>query len=104
MAESHVPQSSKVRYVLKYALDPATGAQHAMPKGSLFLALQVQDDVPVMWWSVPSDDDPSSWPLRTFSVVPTGPPGYTPNLHYVGTFQLGGFVGHVMAWEAFDIA
>lgn len=93
-------QSSYVRYVLKYALDPATGGQYAIPRGSRFLSLQVQNGVPVMWWDVPSGSGPKDSQLRTFSVCPTGPPGHTDNLHYVGTFQLGGFVGHVMSWEA----
>lgn len=99
--------------ILKYALDPATGGQHAIPAGSFFLALQVQDDVPVMWWSVPASQIPpvsdssdeartrrKAWPLRTFSIVPTGGPGYVEDtLTYMATFQLGGFVGHVMSWE-----
>lgn len=91
------------RVVLKYPLDPATGGQHAIPAGSRFLSLQVQADVPVMWWSVPEPamKFPCAWPLRTFTVVPTGGPGYIePQLTYVGTFQLGPFVGHVFCWEA----
>ena len=89
------------RVVLKYELDPATGGQHAIPHGSRFLSLQVQAGVPVMWWSVPAvPGAPSTWPLRTFSIVPTGGPGYIDAvLTYVGTFQLGGFVGHVFGWE-----
>ena len=88
------------RVILKYALDPATGGQHAIPRGSVFLDLQVQRDVPVMWWSVPAKPDPpKEWPLRTFLIAPTGSPGYVDHLHYVGTFQLGGFVGHVLSHE-----
>jgi hypothetical protein len=91
------------RVVLKYPLHPATGGQHAIPKGSRFLALQVQNDQPVMWWSVPADaGSPQDWPLRTFTIVPTGPPGYLDKFWYVGTFQLGGFVGHVHSWEPFE--
>lgn len=102
-----------IHVILKYELDPATGGQHAIPSGSRFLSLQVQHDVPVMWWSVPISQIPRAddmsieaktrrraWPLRTFSIVPTGAPGYLDDrLHYVGTFQIGGFVGHVLAWE-----
>lgn len=88
------------RVIFKYQLDPASGGQYAIPRDSRFLALQMQDDVPTMWWSVPAVPEPrQDWPLRTFSVAPTGPPGYTDNLHYVGTFQIGGFVGHVLSWE-----
>jgi hypothetical protein len=102
----NLPQNEPaLRRVLKYPLDPANGAQHAIPDGSLLLDMQMQGGTPVMWWSVPRDaGEPSSWPLRTFSVAVTGEPGYTSNLHYVGTFQLEWFVGHVMAWEAFDRA
>lgn len=88
--------------MLKYALDAATGGQHAIPSGSRFLSLQVQHGVPVMWWDVPAQDARVP-PLRTFTVVPTGGPGYYNDAFtYVGTFQLGGFVGHVFAWEAID--
>jgi hypothetical protein len=91
------------RLILKYDIDPATGAQHAIPNGSRFLSLQVQNGVPVMWWSVPAEPGfPNTWPLRAFSVVPTGLPGYIDGLAYVGTFQLGAFVGHVFAWESLD--
>jgi hypothetical protein len=104
-ARSKPDQSSTaLRTVLKYAIDcDSMSAQHAIPEGSLLLDLQVQNGVPVMWWSVPCPaGEPSSWPLRSFIVAPTGGPGYTSNLHYVGTFQLGAFVGHVMSHEAFD--
>lgn len=93
---------SDSRIVLKYALDAATGGQHAIPKGSRFLALQMQGLRPVMWWSVPKEPDefPNAWPLRTFSVVTTGGAGYNANVFtYVGTFQLEAFVGHVFCWE-----
>lgn len=89
------------RMILKYPLDTALGGQHAIPEGSAFLSLQIQGDHPVMWWSVPVDHGPpSEWPLRTFEVVPTGPPGYLDKLHYVATFQHpSGFVGHLFSWE-----
>lgn len=103
---------STARIIFKYELDPTNGGQHAIPHGSRFLDLQVQDGKPVMWWSVPKSEVPSSgdssdvakarrraWPLRTFSIAPTGAPGYVGDLHYVGTFQLGTFVGHVLSWE-----
>lgn len=89
-----------IRHILKYAIDLDTmSAQHSIPEGSWFLSLQVQNGVPVMWWSTPTH--PEDFKLRTFVVAPTGPPGYTDNLHYVGTFQIeeGLFVGHVMSCE-----
>jgi hypothetical protein len=86
--------------ILKYVLDPAFGGVHAIPDGSFFLSLQMQHGLPVMWWSVPAEPDfPNRWPVRTFEIAPTGPPGYAAGLYYVGTFQLGGFVGHVMSRE-----
>jgi hypothetical protein len=89
------------RQIFRYPINlEMMGAQYAIPLGSLFLDLQVQDGVPVMWWSVPMDGNPpGDWPLRSFQVCPTGPPGYADNMHYVGTFQIGSFVGHVMSWE-----
>ena len=102
------------RKIFKYAIemDNLGCQQHAIPNGSIFLDLQVQNGVPVMWWSVPTDQLPSpndlsekaqeirsSWKLRTFATCPTGDPGYTDNMHYVGTYQLGAFVGHLMSWE-----
>lgn len=90
-------------YAFKFALDPTHGGQHAIPRDAKFMDMQVQRDAPVMWWAVPWKTEPrSEWPLRTFSVAVTGMPGFTENLHYVGTFQLGDFVGHVMSWEAFE--
>lgn len=101
MSREVQPALSTSRLVLKYAIDPGAGAQHAIPCGSRFLSLQVQDGIPVMWWAVPTDaGEPRTWPLRTFAVVPTGGPGYDSEVFtYVGTFQLGSFVGHVFGWE-----
>ncbi len=91
---------SGLRFIFKFSLDPAAGGQHAMPADARFLDLQVQDGVPVMWWSVPHHHEPQAeWPLRTFTIAVTGGPGHSEGLHYVGTFQLGGFVGHVMSHE-----
>lgn len=102
------------RLILKYELDPTSGGQHAIPEGSRFLDLQVQQDRPVMWWSVPKDQVPPpldlsepskemrrDWKLRTFTICRTGGPGYIEeSVRYVGTFQLAdGFVGHVLSWE-----
>lgn len=86
------------RVIWKFALDPAVGGQHQIPEGSTFLDLQVQNELPTMWWSVPVDG-PKGGSLRTFLVVPTGLASYEDHLHYVGTFQLGGFVGHVFSYE-----
>ena len=87
-------------YIFKFELHPTAGGTHAIPPGSFFLDLQMQLGQPVMWWSVPAQAGPSSeWPLRTFEVVPTGAPGHEAYRHYVGTFQLGGFVGHVLSLE-----
>lgn len=96
-----LPRSSTGHVVFKYALDPVDDTQHSIPAGSHFLDLQVQDGVPVMWWSVPADPDVEPL-LRTFTIVPTGFPGTLDDLLYVGTFQLGAFVGHVFAWEPLD--
>ena len=89
------------RVIWKY---PVTllGTQHAIPAGATFLDAQLQDGVPTMWWSVPIDEthDPSAWPLRTFEIVGTGPPGYVADvLHYVATVQDPPFVWHIMSYE-----
>lgn len=94
------------RYIFKFELDPSDGGSFKIPEGSFFLDLQVQQQQlgqPVMWWSVPArvPPDESAWLLRTFEVVPTGAPGYEGEQHYVGTFQLGGFVGHVFSPDPF---
>lgn len=93
--------SQPPRYIFKYQLNEAHGGQHHIPADSWFLDLQVQNGVPTMWWSVPADSgEPSRWwPLRTFTIAPTGPPGHVGSLHYVGTFQLGEYVGHVLSHE-----
>lgn len=88
-------------YIFKFELHRTEGGMHAIPQGSFLLDLQVQAGRLVMWWSVPARVSVSAiWPRRTFEIVPTGYPGYVPaDLHYVGTFQLGGFVGHVLSAE-----
>lgn len=89
------------RYIFKFELHPSDGGSFRIPEGSFLLDLQMQLGQPVMWWSVPAraDGPQSSWPLRTFEVVTTGAPGYEGERHYVGTFQVGGFVGHVFSLE-----
>jgi hypothetical protein len=68
----------------------------AIPQGSKLLDLQMQNGIPVMWWDCPLNQDPLNHTLFTFVVVPTGPPGKDERLTgYLGTFQDGGFVGHV---------
>lgn len=96
---------SAIREIRKYKIESYPGSgdytscQWAIPKGSIFLDLQMQDGIPVMWWDCPLDDEPKDWPLITLLVVGTGPPGRVEELiDYLGTFQDEGFVGHVYIW------
>lgn len=83
--------------VLKYPVNSRQilGNQHSIIKGSKFLSLQMQDGEPMMWWLCNEDTlDPNWYTLKTFFVVGTGM-GVSDHLYYVGTYQDGGFVGHV---------
>lgn len=87
--------------IWKYPVDLPVN-EHAMPAGARFLALDVQGATPTMWWLL--DPDAPATDVRTFVVVGTGHREVEPGMHYVGTFQLGWFVGHVFAREEFERA
>lgn len=84
------------KVIWKYQIDPAGTTQHKIPDGSVFLDLQLQGTLPVMWWLVP-EGEYQTCPINFF-VYGTGIAGDDINdKHYVGTFQVGSFVGHVFA-------
>lgn len=78
--------------IWKYEV-PIEGARYEIPKGSQPLAAQLQGAVAVVWMSVPRFDASET---VEFWVQPTGHGTYESfGARYIGTYQQGGFVGHV---------
>jgi len=64
-----------------------------MPIGAKFLSIQSQDGKPVMWFLV---NAAMSKEFRRFRVIGTGQEfNIDQTDQYLGTFQIGGFVGHL---------
>ena len=83
------------RVIYKYALRIGP-TEIELPKGSEFVDLQVQGLVPTVWFSVPADENIGR-ARRRFEVIATGQP-HEMLLGDVclGSFQVEGFVGHVV--------
>lgn len=90
-------------YVIhKFPIDPALGGDVWLPRGALFLDLQVQRNVPVLWFVVPAENLPDEVMLQ-FTVVGTGQRFDQGQFaEYIKTFQLGAFVGHVWCHQKVD--
>jgi hypothetical protein len=88
--------------IWKYPLEITDTQVIKVPQNSTILTLQMQNQMPVMWVLVDIDADLED---RTFNIYGTGhalPQDYgtghaLPQDYgtYRGTFQKGGFVGHV---------
>lgn len=86
-----------MRTVWKVAVAPKMNAV-ALPAGAIPLAVQMQDDVPQMWFLV--DPERPKEP-RSFLVVGTGQP--IPDdvpLHFIGTFQMA---PEGLVWHLFEV-
>ena len=80
--------------IWKYQLEITGLTFLDIPKGAEFLSMQVQNGLPCMWFLVENEQERER---RVFVVKTTGAelwedPGVQ---RYIGTFQTGGFVGHV---------
>ncbi len=64
-----------------------------LPLGAEVLEVQVQDGMPVMWVLVPADIHAVE--TRLFRPYGTGQGVDSNPRKFIGTFQLGGFVGHL---------
>lgn len=82
-----------MKQIWKYEMTAFDDHFIEMPIGAKFLSIQTQDGKPVMWFLV---NPAISKEFRRFRVVGTG---HELNLHssdeYLGTFQIGAFVGHL---------
>jgi hypothetical protein len=63
-----------------------------MPAGGKILSLQVQDNSVCIWALV---EPKNEMEIRIFETFPTGQDMDTTGMQYIGTFQLGSYVGHV---------
>lgn len=78
--------------VWKYPLDVTATQSINVPVNAKLLTVQVQLGIPTLWALV--DPLVESGP-RSLRIVGTGHPEVHPDDRYIGTFQLGGFVGHL---------
>jgi hypothetical protein len=82
-----------MKTVWKYQLEVKDRQSIAIPSDYKFLSVQTQDDIPCVWVLV----DPASH-LLTVDIITHGTGHPCPDLEgteYIGTYQLGSFVGHV---------
>jgi hypothetical protein len=80
--------------IWKYQLDSQSKII-GIPRGAQILALQMQDEFPVIWALV----DPSqSLVDHQINIYDTGQLIPEDTGRYIGTFQEGWYVGHVFDW------
>lgn len=80
--------------IWKYPLEPFGMSFFDIPKGAEFLSLQTQAEIPCLWFLV----NPEELTRRkSFVIRATGARIQKDQTggKYYGTFQIGGFVGHV---------
>ena len=80
--------------IYKYEIPIAGSFNISMPTSAQILTCQLQNgSSPVLWASVNTEEILEE---RKFILIGTGNPFPEKfNLNYVGTFQMGGFVGHL---------
>jgi hypothetical protein len=78
------------RVIYKYEVPPLNNSTVEMPAGSKILWLDLQDRNICVWASVDLESEAVE---REFTIIGTG--HQEPAGEYVGSFQEGGFVGHV---------
>lgn len=90
-----------MKQIWKYELDVTDDQYVPMPKGAKPLSVGVQGITPVMWAEV----DPNAPTVKVHvRILATGE--QIPDteqqaaMQFVGTFQVGGFVGHVYAGQS----
>lgn len=84
-----------MRSIWKYALEITDEIELKMPCAAKVLTVQMQGNTPTLW-AVVNPDEPLE--IRRFRIFATGQPLQNIELmltEYVGTFQHGGFVGHL---------
>ena len=80
--------------IWKFVMGIADLSVFDIPGGAKFLSLQTQWGLPCMWFLVDPEQEKEH---RTFAVRMTGERFLDDSKigKYFGTFQIGGFVGHV---------
>lgn len=85
--------------IYKYHLEVKEKQQLFLPEFAKIIALQIQNGMPCIWVKIPEIQygmgGKATDEIRTFITVGTGHTFSEENLIYVGTYQLGAFVGHV---------
>jgi hypothetical protein len=84
------------KQIWKYELEVTDDQYIEMPKGAKPLSVGVQSRTPVMWVEVDPEADGLNFHVR---IIATGEPipetEEQAGMQFVGTFQIGLFVGHV---------
>jgi hypothetical protein len=80
-----------MKQIWKYPLELTEMQSIDMPIGAKPLSVGVQGRTPVLWAEVDPDKSLTSVVIQ---IIATGVPFGT-NYNFVGTFQVGGFVGRV---------
>ena len=88
--DEDAPQPRCGRVIHKYEISVTTITAVAIPRGARILNLDCQGDSVCFWAEVDPDAEQVS---RLVTVGVTG--GGVPFGDYIGTFQIGGSVGHV---------
>jgi hypothetical protein len=85
----------KRQIILKYPFEVEDEFELNLPVAARFLTVQVQDNIPCMWFQVTHET--AYLEMRKFYVVGTGHPFNPSDSVYLGTFQMleGMFVGHL---------
>lgn len=79
--------------IYKYSLKGIKREEIEMPAGSVILSMQVQKGTPCIWALVNPNLDETE--KRIFEICVTGFDFIDPRAIYIGTYQIGDFVGHV---------
>lgn len=78
--------------IWKFPLPVSASFTLTLPNGAVVLNVQMQGSTPCLWALV---DPLAAGEERRFQIIGTGHPEHTDGMIYCGTFQAGGFVGHV---------
>lgn len=81
-----------MKTIYKYPFDVVDSFNINVSKDAEVLTVQIQNGKPCIWVLT----DPGSEPVpKSFQIYGAGLPTNCENMKYIGTFQLGMFVGHL---------
>jgi len=88
----------KNKEIWKVSLKITEWQEALFPKNTQILSIQVQNNIPCIWFMVDLDETLAS-KMETIKLQTVGTGmsfSFSPETHkFLGTYQIGGFVGHV---------